>query len=66
LNLTKNSSLAFFIGYIDLFYVGRTTMNQAGRAVQVFLLIMTAYLLMSLLTSLVLNIYNKRIQFVER
>ncbi|MFU8770946.1 MAG: amino acid ABC transporter permease [Anaerolineales bacterium] len=66
LNLTKNSSLAFFIGYIDLFYVGRTTMNQAGRAVQVFLLVMAAYLLMSLLTSLVLNLYNRRIQFVER
>lgn len=48
LNLTKNSSLAFFIGYIDLFYVGRTTMNQAGRAVQVFLLVMAAYLIMSL------------------
>jgi general L-amino acid transport system permease protein len=66
LNLTKNSSLAFFIGYIELFYVGRTTMNQAGRAVQVFLLIMAAYLLMSLLTSLVLNLYNRRIQFIER
>jgi general L-amino acid transport system permease protein len=41
LNLTKNSSLAILIGYADVFFVGRTIINQAGRAVPVFLLIMT-------------------------
>ncbi|MEJ2263026.1 MAG: ABC transporter permease subunit [Anaerolineales bacterium] len=66
LNLTKNSSLAFFIGYPELFFIGKTTINQAGRAIQVFLLIMAVYLTISLFTSLVLNIYNRRIQFVER
>jgi general L-amino acid transport system permease protein len=66
LNLTKNSSLAIFIGYPELFFIGKTTINQAGRAVQVFLLIMVVYLSISLMTSLVLNIYNRRIQFVER
>lgn len=66
LNLTKNSSLAFFIGFSELFSIGRTTINQAGRALQVFLLVMAVYLAISLLTSLVLNIYNRRIQFVER
>ena len=66
LNLTKNSSLAFFIGYPDLFFVGRTTTNQAGRAIQVFLLIMAAYLIISLFTSAVLNLYNRRILLVER
>lgn len=66
LNLTKNSSLAFFIGFSELFYIGKTTINQAGRAVQVFVLIMGVYLVLSLLTSLVLNLYNRRIQFVER
>lgn len=65
LNLTKNSSLAFFIGYPELFSVGRIMINQAGRAIPVFLMIMAAYLAMSLLTSLILNIYNRRIQFVE-
>lgn len=66
LNLTKNSSLAFFIGYPELFFIGKTTINQAGRAIQVFLLVMAVYLTISLFTSLVLNIYNRRIQFVER
>jgi general L-amino acid transport system permease protein len=66
LNLTKNTSLALAIGYQELFAVGRITINQSGRAVPVFLLVMATYLTMSLLTSFVLNIYNKQIQFVER
>jgi general L-amino acid transport system permease protein len=66
LNLTKNSSLAIAIGFVDLFFVGRTIINQAGQAVPVFILIMTIYLSLSLLTSLILNIYNKRVQVVER
>jgi general L-amino acid transport system permease protein len=66
LNLTKNSSLAIFIGYPELFFMGKTTINQAGRAVQVFVLVMLVYLVMSLVTSLVMNIYNSRIQLVER
>lgn len=66
LNLIKNSSLAFFIGFPDLFYIGRTTINQAGRAIPVFLLIMTIYLGLSLITSIFMNYYNKRIQLVER
>jgi general L-amino acid transport system permease protein len=66
LNLTKNSSLAVGIGYIDLFYVGRTIINQAGRAVPVFVMMMVTYLAMSLITSAVLNVYNRRVQLVER
>jgi general L-amino acid transport system permease protein len=66
LNLTKNSSLAIAIGFVDLFFVGRTIINQAGQAVPVFLLIMAIYLSLSLLTSMILNIYNKRVQVVER
>lgn len=66
LNLTKNSSLAVAIGYLDLFYVGRTIINQAGQAVPVFTMIMGTYLAMSLLTSLLMNLYNRRVQLVER
>ena len=66
LNLTKNSSLAIFIGYPELFFIGKTTINQAGRAVQVFAVIMAVYLSISLMTSVILNIYNRRIQLVER
>lgn len=66
LNLTKNSSLAIAIGYPDLFAVGRIMINQAGRPVPVFILIMGTYLLMSLTYSVILNMYNRRIAFVER
>jgi general L-amino acid transport system permease protein len=66
LNLTKNSSLALTIGFQDLFSVGKIAINQAGRAVPVFTLVMASYLILSLLTSFVLNIYNRRIQFKVR
>ena len=66
LNLAKNSSLAVAIGYFDVFFVGRTIINQAGRAIEVFLLIMAVYLTISLVTSVILNWYNRRIQFVTR
>jgi len=66
LNLTKNSSLALAIGFQDVFSVGKIAINQAGRAVPVFALVMITYLTLSLLTSFVLNIYNRRIQFVTR
>jgi general L-amino acid transport system permease protein len=66
LNLTKNSSLALAIGFQEVFSVGKIAINQAGRAVPVFALIMITYLSISLLTSLILNIYNRRIQFVLR
>jgi len=66
LNLTKNSSLALAIGFQEVFAVGKITINQAGRAIPVFALIMITYLTLSLLTSGILNIYNRRIQFVLR
>jgi general L-amino acid transport system permease protein len=66
LNLTKNSSLALAIGFQEVFAVGKIAINQAGRAVPIFALIMLTYLSLSLLTSFVLNIYNRRIQFVLR
>ncbi len=66
LNLTKNSSLAIAIGYLDVFFVGRTIINQAGRAVPVFLMIMVIYLTISIIVSVLMNIYNRRIQFKER
>jgi general L-amino acid transport system permease protein len=66
LNLTKNSSLAILIGYYDLLNVSTTIFNQTGRAVEMILLIMGSYLSMSLLTSLLMNWYNRRIRLVER
>ncbi len=66
LNLTKNSSLAIAVGYPDLFNVSRTIFNQSGATVQMFILIMATYLTLSLLTSLFMNWYNKRVALVER
>jgi general L-amino acid transport system permease protein len=66
LNLTKNSSLAILIGYADVFFVGRTIINQSGRAVPVFMLIMAIYLTISLIMSVIMNIYNRRVRLVER
>lgn len=62
LNLTKNSSLGGAIGYSELTSV-TITMTQTAPAISLFLLIMAAYLAMSLAWSLVGNIYNWRIGF---
>jgi general L-amino acid transport system permease protein len=66
LNLTKNSSLAIGIAFLDLYAVSNTMLNQSGRVVEVFLMIMAAYLSMSLSISLIMNVVNRRIQIVER
>ncbi|MEL6297669.1 MAG: ABC transporter permease subunit [Pseudomonadota bacterium] len=66
LNLTKNSSLAVAIGYPDLVNIGNTTLNQTGQAPEAILIMMLVYLTLSLLTSLIMNIYNASIQLVER
>ena len=66
LNLVKNSSLAIAVGYPDVFYVSNTIQNQTGRAVEMISLVMLTYLLISLLTSVLMNWYNQRIKLVER
>ena len=66
LNLTKNSSLAVAIGYPDLFKVGQTMSNQTGQPVAVMILVMGTYLAISLVTSLFMNLYNRRVQVIER
>jgi general L-amino acid transport system permease protein len=67
LNLTKNSSLAVFVGYPDLVQVFTgTVLNQTGQAVEVVAVTMAVYLTISLVTSLVMNWYNNRIALVER
>lgn len=66
LGLAKNSSLAVAVGYPDLFSVGSTTLNQTGRAIEVLTIMLLAYLTISLITSLIMNIYNKYTALVER
>lgn len=66
LNLAKNSSLAIAIGFPDLFSIAGTIFNQTGAAIEIIVIMMLSYLSISLFTSLVMNIYNRRIQLVER
>jgi general L-amino acid transport system permease protein len=67
LNLTKNSSLAVAIGYPDLVQVFMgTVLNQTGQAVEVVVITMGVYLIISLVTSFFMNIYNRRMAIVER
>lgn len=67
LNLTKNSSLAVAIGYPDLVQVFTgTVLNQTGQAVEVVAITMLVYLTISLVTSLLMNLYNSRMALVER
>jgi general L-amino acid transport system permease protein len=66
LNLTKNSSLAVAIGYADLVAVGGTVLNQTGQAVEIVAIWMAVYLTLSLLTSLFMNWFNRKMALVER
>jgi general L-amino acid transport system permease protein len=67
LNLTKNSSLAVFIGYPDIVAVfAGTSLNQTGQAIEIIGLSMLFYLVVSLFISLLMNWYNRSVRLVER
>ena len=67
LNLTKNSSLAIAVGYMDATgTLGGITLNQTGRELECILLLMAFYLLISLTISALINWYNETIKLKER
>jgi general L-amino acid transport system permease protein len=67
LNLTKNSSLAIAVGYMDATgTLGGITLNQTGREMECLLLLMGFYLTVSLAISAVMNLYNEQVKLVER
>jgi len=67
MNAVKNSSLAIAIGYSDIVSLFmQTALNQAGYAVEMVGMTMAFYMFISLTISFFLNIYNKRVQLVER
>jgi amine acid ABC transporter, permease protein, 3-TM region, His/Glu/Gln/Arg/opine family len=67
LNIVKNSSLAAAIGYPDMvsLFAG-TVLNQTGQAIETIAITMSVYLIISLVISLLMNLYNRRIALVER
>lgn len=67
MNIVKNSSIAVAIGYPDLVALFMTTsLNQAGHAIEIVLMVMVFYSSVSLTISAVLNVYNKKVQIKER
>ena len=67
LNITKNSSLAIAVGYMDITgTLGGITLNQTGRAIESVLLLMAFYLTISLAISAIMNVYNNSIKLKER
>ena len=67
LNLTKNSSLAIAVGYMDLTgTLMGITLNQTGRELETVLMGMAIYLVISLAISSLMNWYNNSVKLVER
>ncbi len=66
LNLAKNSSLAIAVSYTDVFQVTNTIINQSGQSVTGIIMVLLAYLVISLVISLMMNLVNQRFQLVTR
>lgn len=67
LNLTKNTSLAIAVSYMDLRgTLGGITLNQTGKELECMLLMMAIYLTISLIISSLMNIYNTSVKLKER
>ena len=67
LNLTKNSSLAAAIAYPDLVLVfAGTALMQTGQAIEIIFMVMGVYLILSILTSIIMNLFNRFMRVAER
>jgi general L-amino acid transport system permease protein len=67
LNITKNSTLGMAISYMDLKgTIGGVTLNQTGRELECMLLMMLTYLVLSLIISLGMNVFNNSVKLKER
>jgi len=66
LNLIKNSSLGATISYFELTQIAQITVGNGSPAVPAFTLTLVVYLIISLITSILVNIANRRLALVER
>ena len=66
LNLTKNTSLAVAIGYPDLTNLTKSLIGNGKPAPQSLLILMAIYLVFSLVISLLVNLFNRRLRLVGR
>jgi len=65
MNVWKNSSLAVIVAYSDIFYVVLVMMNNVGKLIPLFILLLITYQAGSLAISLVMNWYNTRVTSVK-
>jgi len=67
LNLTKNSSLAIAIGYMDVVAtLGGISLMQTGKEMETMIIVLLVYLIFSLVISAFMNWFNRRMALVER
>lgn len=66
ISLMKNSSLGIAVGYPELFNISNTITTITGRAVECTTIMMSIYLLLSLLIGAVMGLFNKTVQLRER
>ena len=61
LNLAKNSTLAIAIGYSDIYAINDTIINQTGRAIECFIILLISFLMLNLLITNLMETINKLI-----
>jgi len=66
LNLAKNVSLGIAVGFAEILRVANTAAGNGQPAPQLLILVLLGYLTLSLVISLVVNVFNRRLQLVER
>ena len=66
LNLAKNSTLAIAVGYSDIYAINDTIINQTGRAIECFIILLFSFLLLNLLITNAMEIINKLILKSQR
>ena len=65
MNVWKNSSLAIIVAYSDIFYITLVMMNNVGKLIHLFILLLVIYQIGSLTISVIMNIYNARVTKVK-
>ena len=67
LNITKNSSLAIAIGYMDIVAtIGGISLMQTGKEMETMVIVLGCYLVLSLAISAAMNVVNRRVALVTR
>ncbi len=66
LNLAKNSTLAIAVGYSDIYAINDTIINQTGRAIECFIILLISFLFLNLLITNSMEIINRLILKLQK